>query len=208
MDLIPAPDLEIRDEEQLAAEAIGRVSGVRTAVLVQSQITSLQALLVMINSGALDDSPACPELTNANPSAPHTAHLEAQAWLLGQMAYRINQIPKQNQIAFANLFKTGLREASPATTTLQFSVAPPNGVDVTVPEGTQVSTQDGLIVFATTEALVIEFGDATGTVAASCTQPGSLLLAPDQLVKMVDPIAWVDAVMNPDAIDSGGDDET
>ena len=204
-DLIPAPDLEIRNEEQFAAEAIGRTSGVRTAGLVQSHITALQALLAMINSGALADSPICPELTNANPSAPH---LEAQAWLLGQMGYRINQIPKQNQIAFANLFKTELREAAPATTTLEFSVAPPNGVDVTVPEGTQVSTADGLIVFATTETLVIEFGDATGTVAASCTQPGALLLAPDQLVKMVDPIAWVDSVTNQEAIDSGGNDET
>jgi uncharacterized phage protein gp47/JayE len=207
-DLIPAPDLEIRNDEQFAAQAIGRVSGGQTADRVQSQIEALRKRLELILAGALVDPPICPELTNANPSAPHTVVLEAIGWLLAQMGYRINQIPKQNQIAFANLFKIGLREAEPATTLLEFAVAPPLDVDVTVPEGTQVSTADGQIIFETTAQIVIAYGDATGTVAASCSVAGSLLLAPDQLVKMIDPIAWVDSVTNPEAIDGGGDDET
>lgn len=208
-DLIPAPDLEIRDEEHLAAEAIGRTSGGLTADLVAAQIEERRRLLSLIESGAVTNAPICPELTNANPSAPHTVLLEAMGWLLGQMGYRINQIPKQNQIAFANLFKIGLREPSPATTVLVFTVAPPDGVDVIVPIGTRVSTEDGKTVFETTEELILYSGQATrGRAAARNTVTGSTLLAPELLTKMVDPIAWVDSVTNPDAIDSGDDQET
>lgn len=206
-DLIPAPDLEIRDEEQFAGEAIGRVSSGLTAARVRSQIEERRRLLDLILAGALTDPPICPELANANPSAPHTVQLEAEAWLLAQQGYRINQIPKKNQIAFANLFNIGLREAEPATTMLEFTIGPPNGVDVTLPLGTQVATSDGEIVFETTSQVVIPFGDTPSLVPARNLMAGSLLLAPDQLVKMIDPIAWVDSVTNPEAIDSGGDDE-
>ena len=206
-DLIPAPNLEIRDEEQFAAEAIARTSGGLTAAIVKSQIEERRRILDLIESGALTAPPVCPELTNANPSAPHTVELEAQAWLLAQMGYRINQIPKRDEIEFARLFKIELREAEPATTILEFAVAPPNGVDVTVPLGTQVSTEDRKIVFETTADLVIPFGDNTGQVAAKNTVAGFTLLAPDKLTKMIDAIAWVDSVTNPDAIDGGNDDE-
>jgi baseplate J-like protein len=208
-DLIPAPDLEIRDEEQLAAEAIGRTSGGLTVSLVESQIEERRRLLDLLLAGALTDPPICPELTNANPSAPHTVGLEAQGWMLAQMAYRINQFPKRDQIEFARLFKRELRAAEPAETMLEFSVAPPDGVDVTVPIGTQVSTDDdGKIVFETTEDLVIPFGAATAQVTGHARLAGALLLAPAQLTKMVDPVAWVDSVTNPDAIDGGGNDES
>jgi uncharacterized phage protein gp47/JayE len=205
-DLIPAPVLEIRDEEQLAAEAIGRTSGGLTIAIVNSQIEDRRRILQLIASNALS-APVCPELTNANPSSPHTVILEAQAWVLSQMAYRINKLPKRDQIEFARLFKIELRQAEPADTTLEFSVAPPIGVDVVVPLGTQISTEDGKIVFETTAQLVIPFGDATGEVAAVNTIAGALLLAPGKLTKMVDAIAWVDSVTNAEAIDGGNNDE-
>jgi uncharacterized phage protein gp47/JayE len=206
-DLIPAPDLEIRNAEQLAAEAIARVSGLKTVELIDSFIEVLRRERVMVEAGAIDP-PVCPELTNANPSSPHTVQLEAEAWLLFQVAWRINLLPKRDQIEFARLFKIELREAAPAETVLEFSVAPPDGVDVTVPIGTLVSTEDGRVIFETTEELVIQFGDASGQVAARNTVAGATLLSPDQLVRMVDAIAWVDAVTNPDAIDGGANDES
>jgi hypothetical protein len=101
-DLIPAPVLEIRDEEQLAAEAIGRTSGGLTIAIVNSQIEERRRILQLIESNALS-APVCSELTNANPSSPHTVILEAQAWVLSQMAYRINKLPKRDQIEFARL---------------------------------------------------------------------------------------------------------
>lgn len=209
MDLIPAPDLEIRDEEQLAAEAIARTSGGLTAGIVASQIEERRRLLAMIESGAIGvDTAICPELTNANPSAPHTVQLEAMGWLLGQMGFRINQIPSQNEIEFANLFKVGIREASPATTILEFSVAPPDGVDVNVPAGTRVSTDDGSVIFETAEGVLIPSGQSKGQAPARNVAVGAFLLAQDLLTRMVDPIAWVDGVTNPEAIDGGGMGET
>jgi phage-related baseplate assembly protein len=43
----------------------------------------------------------------------------------------------------------------------------------TIASGTQIGTQDGLYVFATTAALVIPAGSTTGTVEASCTTAGA-----------------------------------
>lgn len=205
-ELITAPDLDIRDEEQLAAEAIGRISGGLTVALIDSQIEARQKLRPMVEAGTLAP-PICPELINANPSSPHTAIIEAQAWLAGQIARRINLIPLQNEIAFANLFKIGLREATPAETVLEFSVAPPPDVDVTVPAGTEVSTQDGSYVFETIEDLVIPFGEASGQVQARRTVAGETTLAPNVLTHQVDLIAWVDEVTNPEAVNSGSKDE-
>lgn len=205
-DLIPAPDLEIRDPEQLAAEAIGYTSGGLTVARLNSQIEILLRLIPMVESGTLAP-PICPELTNANPSAPHTVLLEAMGWLLFQIAYRVNQLPKRDQIEFARLFKIELRSAAPASTLLEFAVGPPDGVDVTIPVGTKVATSDGKYIFETTAEVVIEFGGDTGLVPAQNTVAGATLLAPDVLTVMIDPIAWVDSVTNPDAIDGGNDDE-
>lgn len=180
-ELITPPDLDIRDEEQLAAEAIGRISGGLSVEIIDSQIVTLQALRPIVESGLA--LPICPELTNANPSSPHTVLIEALAWLEAQIARRINQIPLQNEVEFANLFKIGLREATAAETTLEFSVAPPPDVDVTVPAGTQVSTEDGNYIFETIAELIIPFGEASGEVKAQRTVAGETTLAPNVLTR-------------------------
>src|SRR5882672_3695365 len=117
---IPAPILDPRSEEQLAAQAIARVSGGWTTGLIDSRIKALQELRVLVAAGGL--IPACPELTNANPSSPHTALLEAQGWVAGQQLYYFNQVPDLNRIEFARLFKIELKAATRATTILRFSV--------------------------------------------------------------------------------------
>ena len=205
-ELIPSPVLDPRSEEQLAARAIGRVSGGWTTNLIDSRIRELQELRVLVAAGGL--VAACPELTNANPSSPHTAVLEAQAWVAGQMLYYFNQIPDANRIEFARLFQTELKPATRATTTLRFSVQPPANTAVTVPEGTLVSTEDGGITFETDVDLVIPFGNPTGTVAASALATGRTALAAEQLIKLQDPVAFVTAVTNLAAIDSGSSLET
>src|SRR5436853_2751015 len=169
--LIPSPNLDIRNEEQLAAEAIARVSGGLSVDRIDSQIETLRRLRSMVANGTL--APAvCPELTNANPSSPHTVILEAQAWLEAFIARRINQLPLRDAIEVHRLFKQELRVAAPAATTLRFSAAPPNGVDVTIPAGTKAGTPDGGFVFSTLVDLTIPFGQATGDVAPACDVPG------------------------------------
>lgn len=204
--MIEYPDLEIRNEDQLAAAAIARVSGGLTEEIVRAQIREREEMLELLAAGLI--VPICPELTNANPSAPHTVLLEAFAWLLAQMAYRINQVPQQNLIAFANLFGIAPRPANFAETILRFTVDAPVGTDVSVPLETQISDAEGKYVFATAAPLTIPSGMLTGTVTARRIVAGHTLLAPNVLTETIDSIAFVEAVTNLSAIDSGTEIES
>lgn len=196
-------NLEIRNEDQLAAEAIGHVSGPVTVPILARQIEARRELQKKVENGL--DTPLCPELTNANPDSPHVVILEAISWVAAQIAKRFNQVPKQNHIAFANLFGIDQRAATPATTSIEFTVDPPLNTDVTIPAGTQVQTADGKYVFETLEALVIEYGDETGTTLAERTVAGHTLLSANVLTRLIDTPAYVTAVTNPTAVDSGLD---
>ncbi len=203
--MIEYPDLEIRNEDQLAAAAIARVSGGLTEEIVRAQIREREEMLTLLAGGLI--VPLCPELTNANPSAPHTVLLEAFAWLLAQMAWRINQIPQQNLIAFANLFGIAPRAATTAETILRFTVDAPVGTNVTIPAQTQVSDADGVYVFETVAAVVVPGGTLTAMVKARRVIVGHTLLAPNVLTELIDNVAFVAAVTNPAAIDSGTETE-
>ncbi|HEX8565419.1 MAG TPA: baseplate J/gp47 family protein [Pyrinomonadaceae bacterium] len=209
---IPRPILEIRDEDRFAAEAIGKISGGIDVARIASQIRKLQELLKLIAGGNLPATPACPELTNANPSSAHTVLLEAIAWMLSQLAYLINQIPDQNVIAFHNLFGSEMREAKAATTVLRFTTNfPYNGSNetlITVPAGTEVSAASGKFVFKTLAEAQIQASVGFKDVPAERTITGATLLSPFVLTVINDALAWVNSVTNPFAIDSGSRAET
>lgn len=212
---IPRPDLEIREEDRFAAEAVGKISGGIDADRVRLQIRERQELLKLIENGNLPVMPACPELTNANPGSPHTVIIEAMAWLLSQMGYRIDQIPDQNNVAFHNLFGVELRAARRAETVLKFTTnfPPPGGpnptpVIITIPLGTQVSDKTGEFVFETTEEAGISASIGFVEVPARRTTAGHCLLAPNVLTTFVDQIAWVNTVTNRAAVDSGTENES
>lgn len=199
--MIEYPDLEIRNEDKLVAEAVARTSGELTTEIVEAQIRERQEILKLIEAGL--DAPICAELTNANPSAPHTVLLEAMGWLLAQQAYRFNRVPEQNYIAFANLSGIEPRAASEAETTLRFTVDAPLNTNVTIPIGTQISDVEGKYVFETTQAITILYGTSTGNALAKRIVAGHTLLAPNVLTELIDPIAFVESVTNLSAIDSG-----
>lgn len=201
------PVLDARDEMLLAAQAIARVSGGLTAERIEKNIAVQRELLALVAAGALS-TPICPELTNANPSSPHVVLLEAFLWACGLMQYKINQVPAQNLIAFARLFRIELRDATAATTTLHFTVAPPPGSGATIPAGAEVATAEGDIVFRTDAELVIPVGSTGGEVSATRTATGATTLSPDTLTNLLDSVAWVTAVTNPEAVESGSDKES
>lgn len=203
---IEPPDLEIRDEELLAAEAISRTVGALTVERIDGFIEILQNLRTRVADGA--DVPVCPELTNANPSAPHVVILETQAWLLAQMAYRINQVPEQNLAEFAALFGTGRREATHAETILRFTIADGTVSPVVVPRGTIVLDQTETVRFETTEDLTIQIGQFSADVSAKRNIAGYTLLAPGTLTKIGGSLVGVNSVRNPFAVESGTDEET
>ena len=200
---IEYPLLEIRNEDQLAAAAIGHVSGPVTVEIIDRQIEARRELRKLVVEGL--DTPNCPELTNGNPGSPHTVLLEASAWQIAQLAKRFNQVPRQVHIAFANLFGIDQRAATPATVTLQFTVSPPLNTAVTIPAGTSVQTEDGKYVFDTIETLVIPYGSANRSTLAQRTVNGHTLLSADVLTSLIDTPAYVTAVTNPTAVDSGLD---
>jgi hypothetical protein len=205
--LIPPPALDIRDEELIAAQAISRVSGALTVARIDNNIEILRQLRDIVAVGNLP-LPICPELTNANPSSPHTVIIEAIAWLVSQIAYRINLLPVRDQIEFARMFGITLREATKATTTLTFTVAPPVNMTVTIPAGTQVQTPDGKYIFQTLVEKIIPYGSSDTGVLAESVVAGRTLLAPGVLTSMTDALAWVTGVVNIDGVDSGSDAET
>lgn len=204
--MIKYPLLTIEDEAKLAAQSVALVSGNLTAEIVRKQIREREEMIELLASGLI--VPICPELTNANPSAPHTVLLEAFAWLLAQQAYRINQIPQQNLIAFANLFGIEPRPATAAETILLFTVDAPNGTDVTIPAETQVGDADGVYIFETVESVTVPSGTPTKTVKARRVIAGHTLLSPNVLTQMIDVVAFVEEVTNISAIDSGTEAES
>jgi uncharacterized phage protein gp47/JayE len=203
--LIVAPVLDSRNEERITAEAIARVTGGLTVERINRNIEIQRQLLALVEGGAVPPA-ACPELTNANPSSPHTALLEAFTWVVAQQSYNINLLPERDQIEFAALFGIEMTEAVPATATLRFTVNSVTGA--TVPAGTRVATQGGEYTFATVSQLVVAAGQSTGDVAAACETAGAVLLSPNTLTSIIDPAANVVSATNPDAVDSGADAET
>lgn len=206
-ELIKAPVLDTRDDEQIAAEMIARVSGGLTAAAVDKGIRVWLRLREMVEAGGLP-VPACPELTYANPSAPHAALLEAMAMLAAYQSFKLNRLPDRVRIEFHRLFGATLRGSLPATATLRFTSSAPAGVGVTVPAGTLVADESGAYVFSTDAELFIPAGQATGTVTATRTAGGETTLAADTLVSLSDPVAFIAEVTNPAAVDSGADAET
>ncbi len=207
-ELVPAPILDIRNEALITAQAIARVSGALTIEQCDHNIEVMREYRQMLLDGTLPTPPACPELTDANVSSPHMPLIGAFAWLVAFVTRAVHQVPDQNKIEFARLFKIELREATPATTTLRFTAAAPVGVATVILEGTAVQTASGSAVFTTDEELIIAAGETEGTVSATRTVSGKTTLAPNTVTQLAEPVEWVTGVTNLAAIESGSDKET
>ncbi len=98
--------------------------------------------------------------------------------------------------------------AAAAETTLTFTLST-DGVGVVIPAGTRVTNKGETVYFATDAALSIPAGETSGTVSASCTETGESGngFAAGELNKIVDPVAYVDAVTNTTTTAGGADTE-
>jgi len=100
-----------------------------------------------------------PEWTDLNDNDPGIALAQLFAWLTDMLLFRVDQIPRRNQIAFLRLLGIELRPATPATASIVFPVLstyPELVVDV--PSRTQVSASgapgDPPVIFETVRSLV------------------------------------------------------
>jgi len=95
-----------------------------------------------------------------------------------------------------------------ATATFEFTLTEVQSSDITIPAGTQITT-DGDVYFATDSDLVIEAGDLTGTVTASCTEAGEdgNGYSIGSIAQLVDSIDYVLSAINTTASSGGVDEE-
>ncbi|MEL7331105.1 MAG: putative baseplate assembly protein [Cyanobacteria bacterium J06560_2] len=101
----------------------------------------------------------CPEWTNYNPGDPGVTLVELFSWLVHQMLFRFNQVPRRNYVAFLELLGIRLQPPTPALTELTFYLSKEQFVPVHILPGTEVATvrteNQQAIVFSTQAELVI-----------------------------------------------------
>ncbi len=131
--VVPAPVLDPRNGDQVAAAAIG----------------SLPA-----------------ELSDRSDSNPAVVLLEAAGGILDKLLYNLNRWPQAVIQKVLSLIGVPLNPAEAATVLQTFTLSAPQQQDSVVKAGSQVSTNDGSIVFATLADLTIRaYSTKTGTVS-------------------------------------------
>lgn len=147
--------------------------------------------------------------------------LSSLAAIIIQQRVLMNQVSKGNLLRYAEgdlldhmgeFLGTARLDASPAVTTLQFTLSIPLASIASIPIGTRVGPQggDGAIYFATTEYLEIPAGSISGTVSAECSAAGTggNGFLPGQINVMMDQIPFVQAAINLTASSGGAAAET
>lgn len=141
-----------------------------------------------------------------------------QADVIIRLLNKINFTAKQNLLKYAtgnnldvlaaNAWTTRIA-ASAAHTTLKVTLSAVREKETIIPKGTRVSTQDN-VAFATDAALIIKAGEQIGTVAATCTQTGTVGndFRAGEVCNIVDPVAYVDTMVNTTLSEGGSDTET
>ena len=135
------------------------------------------------------------------PGSPERLFISWLAAVIIQQRVLINETAKMNVPRYAaksenedyldslaEIFKDTPRlPASPASATFRFYISEPQQQSTIIPAGTRISF-DGVIMFATSEALEIKAGETSGEVEAVCTQPGTVGngLVAGQVKEMVD----------------------
>ncbi len=96
-----------------------------------------------------------PEWTNHNVADPGVALIELFAWMSEQVIYRLNQVPERLYVQFLDMMGVAPFPASASRVPLTFMLSGVPSEPVVVPQGTEVATSDGSIVFATLDELRI-----------------------------------------------------
>lgn len=151
-------------------------------------------------------------------SSVHRMELYAAAAQIYQAMQYIDRQGKQSILKYSYsdfldnlaIFKGVTRNpATPATTTLRFTLSAERDTATGIPQGTRVSTA-GAIYFATDVYTEIPAGSTTVDVPATCTVAGTdgNGFAAGELATIVDPIPYVASVTNTTATEGGAEIES
>lgn len=101
----------------------------------------------------------CPEWTNYNPGDPGVTLIELFSWLVDQMLYRFNQVPRRHYVALLELLGIRLDPPKPASTELTFYLTKSQSEPKRIEAGTEVATvrteNQEAVIFTTDKDLII-----------------------------------------------------
>jgi hypothetical protein len=151
-----------------------------------------------------------PELSSARPAEAHTVLLTEIERTFDETLFRLNQVPNKVRISLLRLLGIELRPAVAASTTLQFTkVDDYLNVEVSIPAGTEVMTEDRRIRVATVQELAIAAATASGTVQAKAVDEGDIgIIKPNTIGLLIDSIAGIAGVTNTTNLTGGANAET
>lgn len=174
------PILDPRNEEDLVLRALDRVHA--------------------ISNGRLNDF---------SPSSPARALIEGQAFCGAELLYWVNKLPEALAIAFLKIAGIQQRLGSAAQATLTFTLTAPLSSPFVIPQGYQVKSDSGNLVFATDTVLIIPAGSISGQVSATCTETGTKgNVGAYTLRQLTQPLAFLGGVVNTAPAAGGTDGET
>ncbi|MEL7314127.1 MAG: putative baseplate assembly protein [Cyanobacteria bacterium J06559_3] len=128
----------------------------------------------------------CPEWNNYNPGDPGVTLIELFAWLVHQMLYRFNQVPRRHYVAFLELLGIRLLPPSPARTDLTFYLTKAQALSRVIPQGTELATvrteSQEAVIFTTDRALAINQPRIRHLLFAHEATPASEKPEPEALV--------------------------
>ena len=144
--------------------------------------------------------------------------LEAIALIIIHQRNLIDYAAKQNLLAYATgdylehlgaLFGIERLKASPAMTTLKFTLSEAQSTVITIPAGTRVSPGGGNVLFETVQAVDVAIGSTEATVTAQCTVTGTQGngFVVGQIRRLVDPFPYEMSVTNTTTSYGGTDTE-
>jgi phage-related baseplate assembly protein len=153
------------------------------------------------------------------PAQPERLIIDLYAYRESLIRNAIQYAGQQNLLAFATfpmldylgaLLNVPRLQAQPAVTTIQFTLVAAQAFAFVIPQGTQVATQDGLFIFATTAALTIPAGSTTGSVSTQATVAGAggNGYVSGQIATLVTPNALIQSASNTSTSSGGSSPET
>jgi predicted phage baseplate assembly protein len=83
----------------------------------------------------------CPEWTDHNVSDPGVTLIEAFAFMVDQLLYRLNRVPERNYVKFLDLIGIKLYPPTAAKVPVTFWLSAPRDEDLEIPKETRVSTR-------------------------------------------------------------------
>lgn len=144
-----------------------------------------------------------------NPADPERLFLLALAQYMMAIMTKINQAKYADLLPYARgpmldllgvFFKTPRLQASPAITTVRFTLSIPLATAQTIPAGTRVAPQggDGSLYFAAPETVIIPPGATFIDVPMKCVTAGTVGndFLPGQINTLIDPLPFIKNVSN------------